>query len=256
MSADREAEVLRLARALGTEPEALAPFAAAGTEELRELRMAVADHLLQRNQESYERAVAVADKVPGALAAKLAEHAMGPVLGGRAAALLTPGKAADLAGRLPAAFLADVACNVDLRRVGRLLPGIPPRTLAEAGTVLRTREEWIVLGAFVGHVDDAVLANLLGIFDGEALLRAGFVVEDTRRLDAVVALLPDARVDELLAAAHRHDLWVEAAALLDHLGPEQAARVHAALDRLPPAALDALVASGVELPHPDPTESR
>lgn len=229
---EHEAEILRLARVLGADPDELRFLDGAAVPALRELRTAVSDRLLERNRREFERAVALADRIPGGLAAKLAEHAMGPVLGGRAAALLRPDKAAELTRHLPPDFLASVAENVDLRRVGPLLAGIAPRTMAAAGAELRRREEWIVLGAFVGYVEDDVLAVLLDVFDGEALLRAGFVVENPGRLDAVVALLSDARLDELLLAADGHGLWREAVALVGHLGSAQAARVVAAVDRL------------------------
>ncbi len=239
---DHEAEVLRLARVLGVAPGDLDVLDPVPLESVRELRDTVQDRLLARNHDQFARAVALADRVPGALAAKLAQHAMGPVLGGRAAALLTPAKAAELAHRLPPEFLAQVACHVDLRRVGGLLAGISTDTMAQAGAELRRHEEWIVLGAFVGYVDDGRLATLLDVFDGEALLRAGFVVEDSARLDPVVGLLSDGRLDELLDAAAQHDLWVQAAALVGHLGPQQSERVGRAVERcLTPQALADLV---------------
>lgn len=100
-SADHEAEILRLARVLGVAPGDLDVLDPVPLESVRELRDTVQDRLLARNHDQFARAVALADRVPGALAAKLAQHAMGSVLGGRAAALLTPAKAAELAHRLP-----------------------------------------------------------------------------------------------------------------------------------------------------------
>jgi hypothetical protein len=237
-----QAETLRLARVLDVAPAELAFLADAPTEALAQLRGEVLDRLLERSRSEFERAVALADKIPRGLAAMLAQRAMGPVLGGRASALLSAEMAADLAARLPAEFLADVATNVDLRYVGPLVGGIPTDTMAAAGRVLREREEWIVLSAFVGYVPPEQLAVLLEEFDGEALLRAGFVIEDVTRLDSVVALLPDARLDELLAAADEHGLWREAIALVGHLGEEQGARIIAAIERLEPARQASLAA--------------
>lgn len=241
---DQRAEVLRLARVLAVAPEELEGLVAgAATSDLRALRVAVSDRLLERSRRSFERAVALADRLPGSLAAHLAQHAMGPVLGARAAALLVPDRAADLATRLPSAFLADVATHVDLRHAGALVSSIPLDTLAQAGAELRRREEWVVLGAFVGHLDDDALAVLLDGFDGEALLRAGFMVEDVARLDAVVGLLTDERVGELLAAADEHDLWPEAIALVGHLGRKQGKRIVAAIERLGEEPLEHLRAT-------------
>ncbi len=240
------AETQRLARVLGVAPEELDFLSDAPVEALAELRIGVLDRLLEHSRGEFERAVSLADKIPGALAATLSQHAMGPVLGGRAAALLRPEMAVELAERLPADYLAEVATHVDLRHVGPLVGGIPTEKMEETGRVLREREEWIVLAAFVSHVPLDKLERLLAVFDGEALLRGGFVLEDVERLDGVVALLPDARVAELVEAAHELALWPEAFALTCQLGPEQAGRVLAAIERLPAAEIDTLLAAAHE----------
>ncbi len=250
------AERLRLARVLGVEPEELAFLEGAPVAALAEVRGAVLDRLLERSRQEFERAVALADRIPHSLAATLAQRAMGPVLGGRAAALLDPDTAAALARRLPAEFLADVATHVDLRHVGPLIANIPTDTMGGAGRVLRAREEWIVLSAFVGFVPRAKLEELLELFDGEALLRAGFVIEDTSRLETVVGLLPDARLDELLDAAHEHTLWPAAIALIGNLDQEQRARVIAAIGRQPAARLDELRVAGADFLAGAPAELR
>ncbi|WP_051471276.1 hypothetical protein [Patulibacter minatonensis] len=239
---ERRGEVLRLARVLGVDPSELDVLDGAGTAELRELRHAVADRLLDRSREQFSRAVQLGDLVPGPIAAKLSQHVMGPVLGGRAAALLTPQKAADLAKRLPPDFLADVACHVDIRKVQPLLAGIDRRTMADAGAHLRRREEWVVLGAFVGYVPDDVVADLLDGFDGEALLRSGVVIEDASRIDAVVGMLSEARLDGLLQAADEHGLWGDIVSLNVHLGDDQLRRVTDAVQRMSGARIEALAA--------------
>lgn len=239
---ERRGELQRLARVLGVDAEHLGILDGASVADLRALRHAVADRLLERNREQFSRAVALSDLVPGAVAAKLSQHVMGPVLGGRAAGLLTPEKAGDLARRLPAEFLADVACHVDVRTVGPLLVGIDRDTMAAAGEHLRRREEWVVLGAFVGHVRDDVVADLLGGFDGEALLRSGVVIEDASRMDAVVGMLTDERIDGLLDAADEHALWPDIVSLNVHLGDEQLQRIAEAVQRMSGARIEQLAA--------------
>lgn len=239
---ERRGELLRLARVLGVGADALGVLDDAGTAELRALRHAVADRLLERSREQFSRAVALGDLLPGSVAAKLSQHVMGPVLGGRAAALLSPEKAGDLAGRLPAEFLAEVACHVDVRKVGPLLGGIDRATMAAAGEHLRRRGEWVVLGAFVGHVEDDVVASLLDGFDGEALLRSGVVIEDASRIDAVVGMLTEARLDGLLDAADEHALWPDIVSLNVHLGDEQLGRVAAAVERMSAPRIEQLAA--------------
>jgi len=244
-SLDLRAETLRLARVLGVEPMELDFLQGAKVADLRKLRIAVMDHMLERNREQFERTVALADRIPVALAAKLAQHSLGPVLGARAAALLSPSKTAELARRLPARFLAEVAIHVDLRKVGPMINGISSRTLRAAGAELRAREEWTVLGAVVAHLEPRVLSQVLGDFDGEALLRAGFMVEERQSLGRVVAILPDHRLDEMIAAADEHGLWDEALALAQHVDEEQANRLLAALERFsgesePPGSVSSL----------------
>jgi len=236
---ERRGELQRLARVLGVDPGELGVLDDAGTAELRALRHAVADRLLEQSREQFSRAVALADLLPGAVAAKLV---MGPVLGGRATALLSPAKAGDLARRLPAEFLADVACHVDVRTVGPLLTALEPATMAAAGEHLRRRGEWVVLGAFVGHIEDDVVATLLDGFDGEALLRSGVVIEDASRIDAVLGMLTDARLGGLLEAADTHALWPDVVSLNVHLGEEQLGRVAAAVQRLSGPRIEALAA--------------
>lgn len=224
----REAELGRLARVLGVETDALDVLADAEPEDLRALTQSIAEHLHHRHAGAFDRAIAVAGKLPSAMTAKLAQHAMGPALSARAAGLLEAKQAADLAKRLPALFLADVATHADLRQVGPLVDGISPEVMGEAGAQLREREEWIVLGAFVGHVDEGALVELLGVFDAEALLRIGPYVDATSRFDTIFGALSDERLDELVAAAAVRDLGSQLEAMVEHLSDDQAARLDAA----------------------------
>lgn len=239
---ERQAEIERLARVLGVEPAALDALAEAEPEDLRALSANVATHLHERHAGAFDKAIAVAGKLPSGLTAKLAQHAMGATLSARAAALLEPKQAADLAGKLPAPFLAEVAAQVDLQRVGPLLDGIKPEVMAETGAHLVEQEEWIVLGTFVGHVDPDVLGELLGAFDAQALLKAGFFVDRADRFDVIVGSLDDDRLAGLLATAAADDLWHEAFGMFGHLGDAQLARVREAVDAMDDDARGALAA--------------
>ncbi|UUY03981.1 hypothetical protein LRS13_00170 [Svornostia abyssi] len=185
----------------------------------------IAEHLHQRHAGAFDKAIAVAGKLPSAMTAKLAQHAMGPTLSARAAGLLEPKQAADLAKRLPPLFLADVAVHADLRQVGPLVEGISPDVMAEAGAALREREEWIVLGAFVGHVREDALVELIDVFDAEALLRVAPFVDAPERFDVIVGALDEGRLEELVATADERDLRAELDAMLEHLAEDQAARL-------------------------------
>lgn len=220
-----EAELGRLARVLGVEPDELDVLADAEPEDLRVLSENIAEHLHQRHAGAFDKAIAVAGKLPSAMTAKLAQHAMGPTLCARAAGLLEPKQAADLAKRLPPLFLADVAVHADLRQVGPLVEGISPDVMAAAGAALREREEWIVLGAFVGHVREDALVELIDVFDAETLLRVAPFVDAPERFDVIVGALDEARIEELVATAAERDLGAELDAMLEHLAEDQAARL-------------------------------
>lgn len=234
---ERYAELQRLARVLGIAPQRLSMLAGAAPADLRELRAAIADELMESQRDGFERVVTLARMLPDSLCARLAQHAMGPALAARATTLLDPAQAAQLAQRLEPRFLADVAEHLDLRRIGPLLGGIPTATLTAVALELRRRERWIVLGTFVGYLRLPRVRSLLEVFDGEVILRSGIFVESPQRIDAIARLLSDDRLDGLLGAAHRHDLWPEAVWLLGRLGPDQRTRVYAALGRLDAAAL-------------------
>lgn len=237
----RDAELARLARVLGTEEDALAVLDAADEAALRELRFAVGDHFYRRFSVGLRPAANLASKLPAPLAAKIAEHALGPVLSGAIVPLLDVGMLPEITRRMSPAFLADTAQHLDLRRAGPLIGGIPADQLTAAGAELAQRREWAVLAAFVGHIDAGVLTSLLGVFDAETLLRAAFLVEEPERIDALVATLGDGRIDDIHRAAHEHELWEESLTVFADLGAVQRKRFAAALGRVGDEHLDALV---------------
>jgi hypothetical protein len=207
---------------------------------LRELRVAISDHLFELSTAGLRSAAKLAGILPAPVAAKLSQAALGPVLSARTVPLLDPGPIASIASRMPASFLAETAVHLDLRRAGPLIGAVPLEKLKEAGTELAARNEYVVLAAFVGYMDESVLRGLLDIFDAETLLRAAFLVEEPERIDALIANLSDQRIDELQRAAREHGLWEEAFVVLSDLGDDQRARFAASLDRMVDDELAAL----------------
>lgn len=228
----RDAEMIRLARVLGVEPEELEFLADADEPALRDLRLAITDHMFELASHGLRNAAKLAGLLPAAIAAKLSEHALGPVLSARTVPLLETELVGGIAGRMPAHFLAETAVHLDLRRSGPLIAAVPVDKLRAAGEELARRREFVVLAAFVGYMDVSVLRPLLGIFDEETLLRAAFLIEEPERIDALVENLDDERVDALQRAAREHELWEESLALLADLGDTQIARFAASMDGL------------------------
>jgi hypothetical protein len=132
------------------------------------------------------------------------------VLAARIAGLLDPGRAADVAAKLPTGFLAEVAVHLDPRRAAEVLRRMPPARIAEVARELVTAGEHVTLGRFVGHLPDEAIVLALREMDDLTVLRVAFVLEDMGQIDRVVALLDSQRLSRLLDAAAGTELWPDA----------------------------------------------
>jgi hypothetical protein len=218
------AELVKLARLLDVPPERLGALAGVSPSALRKLREQIADTLFEADRTHFERVVAAARILPGPIAARLTERALGPLLGARAAALLEPGQAADLARRLSPEFLADLAVRLDPRHAGEQVSGLPPELVAEVSAELCRRREHVAMASFVGHLAEDALLATLAVLDDDALLGIGFLMEDTQRLRAIVALLPDERLAGLIALAEDEDRVDELLEVVGRLAKRQRLR--------------------------------
>ena len=223
------AEVEKLARALHAEPERLAALEALAPHDIRALRHAVTDALLETDQHHFTRVAEAAKALPAAVAAKLAEKALGPLLAARVAALLDAHQALDLVSRLSPAFLADVALELDPRQAHELIVALPAGPIAAAAAELDRRGEHVAMSMFVGHLSDEALHATVAVLSDDALLRVGFLLEAPERLDAIYAELSDERIDALVALAAREDRWTELVGITDELGHAQKLRMAALL---------------------------
>jgi hypothetical protein len=230
--AARRAEVLKLARLLDRTPEELAYLEKVEAEDIRVLRRQATDALFGTSSDILQRTAAANRLLPTKVLSSIAERALGPVIVARLSGMIDPGRAVDVAEKLPTEFLADVAVWIDPRRSNEVIGRIPPAQIAAVAEVLLDRGEYVAMGMFVGHLsDDALIATFEVIQDHELLL-VGFVLEDKDRLDHVMRLLPDDRVDGIVTAVVEHDLWEEALDLLSHLEPDRRGQFYAAGDEL------------------------
>ena len=240
---EARAEQVRLARTLGVEPTELEFLMGASEADLRALREAVAEQLFARDRRHFEGMVKLAKRLPAPLAATLAQRALGPRLAAGAANVLPPEMAKDMIKRLPAPFLADVAGHADVRRIAPLLAKVPPETTREIARLLAQRGEWVVMGAFVSHLNKQSLEAAISVLDAEALLRTGFVIEDKPKVvDATVRMLSDQRLNDYARQAVELDLLPEALDLAGHLTRRQVKRLAQALASLSDEQLEVLVA--------------
>jgi len=223
------AEAAKLARLLGhRDPATLAFLAAAPADELRDYREQVTDLLYDDSAALARRAGEAARLLPPQVIAKIAREALGALLSARLGGQLQPSTAVNVVGRLPVAYLAEVAAELDPRRSADVIVALPAELVGDVAGAMARNGEHVAMGRFVMHLGDEALDACLAQMDDEDLLRVAFVLEGKERVDRLIARLRDGRAARLPACARRSGLEDELADLLDHLGPEQRARIEAA----------------------------
>jgi hypothetical protein len=215
------AEVMKLARLLGREPDELAYLERLAPADLRALRDSVTETLYDANGSALGRLAAASRLLPAGVTATIGHRAFGPLLSARLAGLLDTDKAVDVATKLPPPFLADVAVELDPRRASALIAGIAPALIGQVTAELVARREYVTMGRFVGHLGDEAIAAAVATMDDEDLLQVAFVLEDESDLSRLFAKLPKGRSAGVIAAAARDGLWLEALDLLNHLHKRQ-----------------------------------
>lgn len=233
-------EILRLARLLRCEPEQLDFLLAVNDAELRVFRDQVTDTLFDAHAGIMKRMAAASRLLPAPVLAKIAEKVFGPLLCARIAGVIEPGKATEVAVRLPVGFLTDLAVELDPRRSHRVIGNIPTDTVVPIAVALAHRQDWITLGQFIGFLPDEVLGGCLAALDDEQVLASAFAVDDASAVATVIDLLPESRLRSLVDTAARQRLWPTLLALSEELRDDQLvelAEIVAASEREPLAAL-------------------
>jgi hypothetical protein len=236
------AEVEKLARLLHRDPADLAFLEDAAPADVRALREQVTDTLFDDDAAVLERAAAASRRLPNPVVATIAQRAFGPLLSARIASRLEPQRAVELAGRLPDEFLADVAVELDPRRVSAIVAGIPREQIVRIGLVLARRGEHVAMGRFVGLLPQRSVTAVVDALSDADLLRIAFVSEDQEHIEAVIADLPDHRLAGMLGAADADGLWPEALSLAAELGNDRIARLAALAAAQDDRVLDSLLA--------------
>jgi hypothetical protein len=245
-SLQAHSEVVKLARLLGREPEQVKYLERLTLQDLRELRERVTETLYDAHGASLRRLAVASKLLPPAVSATIGERAFGPLLSARLTGLLDPGRAVDVASRLPAPFLADVAIELDPRRASEVISRIPPEQISAITRELVDRGEFVTMGRFVGYLSDDSVQAAVAEMDDHAVLRIAFVLEDKSGVSSLIELLPERRMAGIVRAAADEDLWVEALDLLTHVSDRQRNEIVAATLKLDHAALEAIVAAVIE----------
>jgi hypothetical protein len=218
---ETRAEIIKLARVLGTPADQLGYLERASSEDLRALREQATDKLFEGDRDKLHKLALASRLLPATIGAAIARWALGALLSARVTGLLAPRKAVEIAKHLPASFLADIAVELDPRRAREVIERMPAWQVGEVAAELARRNEHVAMGRFVGFLGDDALIAAMEQIDDPGLLRIAFVMEGKDRLDHVVSLLPEQRLAGVMHAADRAGLWPEAFDLLDHLSDER-----------------------------------
>jgi hypothetical protein len=241
-----QAELARLARLLGREPDTLSYLEPIPPRDLERLREQVTEVLFAPTSGGLGRLAAASRVLPVALVATLGERVFGAVLSARIAGLLDPDRGAQVAARLPTAFLADVAAQLDPRRAEDLLARIPPTQIAQITAQLAARGEHLTMAAFVEHLGEEAIQAAAAEMDGATLLRVGAALERPQTLRRLVGTIGEEKLGEAIDAAAAQRLWPQALELLDGLDRARRARLIELAAQRSDEVLDGLIEAAQE----------
>lgn len=218
----QRAERIKLARLLDVDPAQLRMIDALDAEALSALRARATTVFYAGDAPLFKRVVAASRLLPVPALALISESVLGPLLCGRVAGLMDVARGAAIAAKLKTTFLADVCLSLDPLQSRALIQAIPVPRVVDVAQVLAARGEHVTMGRFVDIVsDDAIRAVLDQLSNNADLLRIAFFAENKQRLDQIIRLLPQARLEAIIrTAASSDDLWPEALGLMQHLGAQ------------------------------------
>lgn len=244
------AETVKLARFLGVQVETLDYLRPLDAAQLRQLRERLSDAEFARSRPMFQRVAQASRLLPNALVALIGEKVFGAMLCARIAGLMPVDRALDLAMKMPDAFLADVAVELDPRSAREVIAAMPTRRVVPIALILVGRGDFITMGRFVGYLPEPVIAAAIkAVTSEEALLRAAFFIESKEKLNALIGLLPQARLRAsiLLAADDRSGLWTEALALMGHANRDWKRRIGDMAAAEDPAVLSSMLQAAQRL---------
>ena len=225
-------EVTKLADELGTAEEPLAFLGEVDLEHLRSLRTAITHARFARHERRLARLAGLTKIAPAGLAAKIAEHALGPEVCARVATLIDPADAAKLTRHLHPEFLTDVSVSLDPERSEAVITSLPDSLIVDVGRRLLTRGEHLTLARFVSAYPVSLALAVLEGATPDELLTLGMFAEDHQALDAIVAEFSDDRVTSIIEAADASDRQEDAIAMLSFVSPTTRHRFLAVLNGL------------------------
>jgi hypothetical protein len=221
------AEIERLARLLrcrAQDVEFLGRFPAA---ELRALRLAVFDRIYADHEATFARIASASRLLPMRVTAPLAERMLPARVAAGVVASLPADQAAAMSGRMSVGYVADVAAYLSPTLGSDVLTRLSNEVICRVAAVLGERGDHNTMAEIVGALtEDQVVAVVGDIDDPETLVQVALRVTDPGSLQRLADLLPEGKLQEMVAHARRRTaLWPELAGLLGRLPATQRKRL-------------------------------
>lgn len=196
-----KAELVKLARALGTTPEDLAFAATLPHTAIRTVRERAVATLYDEHRAAYQRVATITRLLPTALNVRITLRAFPPLLAARIAGELPPERAAELVNRMPVDYLTEACAHLDPRRAAPLIRKVNKDRVLAVIAELITQGDFITLGRLLDAATEPIVREVAATVPTEALLRIGLYAESDEQLTRAVALLPPDRLHAIVKDA-------------------------------------------------------
>lgn len=218
-------EVLKLNQELGVHDDRLSFLADLHADDLADLRRLISHTLFARHESRFHTLASLSRAMPTQITQKVAEYALGPMLSARVANVIDPGLAIKVAQGLSPDFLTQVTRSLDPAKSARIISGLQPEVIIDVGCRLLKDAEYLTLGRFVSVVDPALALSVVEEATPDQILQTSLLTEDRAALDAIVRLMPDDRVADVIMMATESEYFDDAFAVLAVLSQESKNRV-------------------------------
>lgn len=202
--------------------EFLHDFAA---DDVRRLRIAVAESLAARHRKTFRSMAAASKLLPKPILGTIGEKAVGPLICSKIAAELEPGHARKIVGSFSVPFLADLCRTLDTASAQPVLLAMPSKVAVPVGAELDRRGDIETLARFIDVVDIGLIPPMLDIIDDDALIRIAIVAQSRERLSEIFELISDDRLLAVIEAAVRGGVLDQAVVMVSELSAPQVTRV-------------------------------
>ncbi|CAM3848277.1 hypothetical protein [Smaragdicoccus niigatensis] len=238
---DTQSELLKLARVLGEDVNALRFLEPIGWADLRKFRHLVMDQFFEAAEDRLNRLAEATKFVPNPVILKLAPKHIDPRMAAALSGVVDSEKALKLIPKLPPAFLAEAYTYVDARRAANLIAKTPVETTRRFMPILLERGEYITVGQILQYLTPGALKGVLPDFDDRSVLRVLEVAEGTKPFETIFSLLSDSRLGRILQTAREADLLDVAVEMYAAIGAKPRIRMTNIVAQQSDAVLDGFI---------------